>query len=109
MTTYNYADGYLGPLVSNEREERALAEVEAIRDDFPTDWLERLTVLRAYILTCLDSMRSPDDLFSAKLTAYRKEWDAALAQARQAADLAAETDTGSAGQASFFSFPIERG
>jgi hypothetical protein len=48
------------------------------------DWRDRLITLRVYIVICLESMKAPDDIFTAKLKAYRTEWEAALAQAKAA-------------------------
>ena len=101
--TYPYHDAYLAPLVTQERETRALAEVDQL-GTFDAAWVQRLTVLRAYVLTCLESQKAPDDLFAAKLSAYRKDFDAALTQAR-AAMAAAEP---AAGASSMLSVAIER-
>lgn len=48
--TYTYLDPYLAPLVTEAREDRALADVQTYRTDYPADWLERLTRLRAYVV-----------------------------------------------------------
>lgn len=103
-----YADGYLAAIVTTERETRAATEVGQL-GTFPPAWVARLTVLRAYVITCTESMKSPDDMFVAKLAAYRKEFDAALLQARaaqQAIDALSST-RGSGG--GFFTIGIERG
>lgn len=83
-----YYDAYLQDLVTPGYEDRALADVDAIAT-FATDWRERLAVLRAYILICLESMASDNDIFTAKLVQYRKEWSETLAKA-----LSATTDSG---------------
>lgn len=105
---YLYYDAYLGPLMTDEREARALADVAAL-GTFPDAWIERLTVLRAMVLTCLDSQQAPDDLFGAKLAVYRKEFDAALPQAR-AAQASAEAAAGNApsGGASAYTVELHR-
>lgn len=106
--TYAYTDAYLAPLVTEDREARAVADVAAI-GTFPTDWTERLVRLRAYVLVCLESAKSPDDLFTAKLAAYRKEWDQALPLARAAQDAATAAAGGVPTMASLVSIPLERG
>ena len=79
----DYADAYLAPLVTAEREARAVDDVLAL-GTFTTDWTGRLEVLRVYILICLESTNSPEDAFSAKLAQYRREFQTALIAARQA-------------------------
>jgi hypothetical protein len=99
-----YHDAYLAALVTQDREDRAAAEVAQL-GSFTAEWLARLTVLRAYVLTCIESQKAPDDLFAAKLAAYRREFDAALPAAR-AAQIEADPP---AGMGSLFSVEIERG
>lgn len=81
--THTYFDAYLKSHITEERETRAAAEV-AEHGTFSADWTARLTVLRAYIITCLECQAQPDDLFSQKLKNYRSEFDSVLAQARAA-------------------------
>lgn len=81
--TYIYADAYLKTQVTEDRETRATAEVNAVAT-FAAEWLERLVILKTYIITCLESQAQPDDLFSQKLKNYRTEYDSVLAQARAA-------------------------
>lgn len=90
--TLTYHDSYLTPLVTEEREARALADVDRIAT-FPTVWREKLGVLRAYILTCLESNAESEDVFSVKLKQYQKEFDAALALARAALNVTALAPT----------------
>ena len=101
--TYAYHDAYLAPLVTADRETRALADVNTIAE-FGDDWIAKLTVVRAYVLVCLESQKAPDDLFAAKLSAYRKEWDALLSQAK-----ANTTDNATGQPIPAFSIAIERG
>lgn len=103
MLTYTYTDAYLAPLVTQDRETRARAEVAAY-GTFPADWTERLVRLRAYVITCLESAKAPDDLFATKLAAYRKEFDQQLPLARAAQD-ALTSDSG-LGMIGFI--PLER-
>ena len=105
--TYPYADGYLAPLLTDAREDRAEADVAAL-GTLPAAWVQRLVILRAYIITCLECQKMPDDTFGTKLSAYRKEWEPTLAQARSAQkviDDAAGTGT----SYSPFSVSLERG
>ncbi len=103
MLTYTYADEYLSQLITDDREARATADV-ALLGTFPAAWLERLVRLRAYILTCQESQAAPDDLFSAKLKHYQKEFDAILPAAQAAAD----AETSDTGTGMVFSIPLER-
>jgi len=108
-TTYTYHDAYLAALVTEDREDRATAEVASF-GTFDEPWLGRLIVLRAYIITCIESQKSAEDVFAAKLAAYRKEWTEQLPLARAAAAAAAEAAGGSiVSGASFFTVPLERG
>ncbi len=81
--TYTYPDNYLGPLVTADREARAMADI-VLLGTFPATYTQRLVVLRAYIITCMESKRSPDDLFTDKLKDYRKEFADTLPAARNA-------------------------
>lgn len=78
-----YFDGYLKNQVTEEREARAVTEVAEI-GTFAAEWVSRLTVLRAYVITCLECQAAPDDLFAQKLKNYRSEFEAVLAQAKSA-------------------------
>jgi len=103
MTTNTYADGYLAKLITNERESRAIEEVAALEITLPT-WRTRLEIQRAYIIACIESQASADDLFAQKLSAYRKEFDTTLTQARMAkANQSTETTT-----SGIFSISLER-
>jgi hypothetical protein len=99
-----YPDAYLRSLVTEAREAQAIAEVSDV-GTLPPSWVPRLVVLRAYINTCLESQKAPDDLFAAKLSAYRKEWDGALTQARIAQSaIDAEAGGGPGGAGAGFGF-----
>lgn len=106
--TYPYADGYLAPHVTPARERQAIADV-GDAGVFPAAWVQRLVILRAYIITCLECQKSAEDMFSAKLASYRKEYADALTQAR-AAQLAAEDAAGTphTGSAGIFTIQLER-
>ena len=104
MPTYLYHDAYLKPHVTQEREDRAVAEV-ASYGTFPTDWTERLVRLRAYCITCAECQATPDDLYASKLAGYRKEFNEALPHAKAAQD----ATTSPSGLGAVFSIPLERG
>jgi hypothetical protein len=72
-----YADPYLRPYATAEREARALDDV-LLHGAFSQDWLDRLQVLRVYIIICTESLQSVDDTFSVKLKQYHQEWRHAL-------------------------------
>lgn len=101
-----YTDAYLSPLVTEAREAQAAADVAEL-GTLPAGWVTRLTVIRAYIITCLESIRQPDDVFTLKLTAYRKDYADALTQAR-AAQAVVDAEAGGGGGSSFFSVGLER-
>lgn len=100
-TTLTYPDAYLSKFCTEEREARAFADVDTL-GTFATEWRNRLTILRCYILACLEHQADPEDLFSAKLKNYNKEYDAMLAQARAATPDASGTNL------PIFSVPLER-
>lgn len=81
MTTLTYEDAYLARFCTEERETRAFDEVDFL-GTFSAEWRNKLTVLKCYVLACLENQADPDDLFSAKLTNYKKEFEFALAQAK---------------------------
>lgn len=70
---YNYYDGYLLDSINDEREARAIAEIEklSIADD---DTKERLVVLLTYIIVCREEMTTNDDVFKTKLKVYQDEY-----------------------------------
>ena len=72
--TLTYTDSYLKSLMTEERETRALADVDRIAT-FADEWRAKLGVLRGYVLTCLESNAEAEDVFSVKLSQYRKEFD----------------------------------
>jgi hypothetical protein len=89
MLTYH--DAYLAPLIAATPEwETRAAEDVAQLGSFPAPWPDKLTVLRAYILCCLESSASPEDVFSLKLKAYQTEWKETLRQAQAAVNVAAD-------------------
>ena len=109
-TTYTYPDAYLAKFCTDEREARAIADVELRATTagytFSAAWLERLVIYQCYILACLENQADADDLFTAKLKSYRAQFDVLLPQALQAA--AAAADTTSAAGFGMYSIPLER-
>jgi hypothetical protein len=108
--TYTYPDAYLSPYCTEDREIRAQAEVALFSEQLPdeqvfsADWLERLTITQTYIIASLENMADPEDLFTAKLKAYRQQLDTQLPQAIAAAAATA----GTVGGFGLFSIPLER-
>lgn len=107
---YTYPDAYLAKFATEEREARAIADVELRATTagytFSAEWLERLVIVQVYILACLENQADAEDLFTAKLKSYRAQFDVLLPQALQAAATAAETPGG--GGFGLFSIPLER-
>lgn len=103
VPTLTYQDAYLAPLVTPEREARALAEVDDIYP-FSASWRARLAVIRAYIIAASESQRTPDDLFDAKIKRYTDEWRMTLPLARSASD----AESGATGAGSLISISMER-
>lgn len=100
MTTLTYTDAYLKTRVSDSVEARAFEDVDVL-GTFTAEWRNRLAVIRAYILACLEHGGEMDDTFAVKLGQYRKEWDFVLAQAKRA-------NAGSSNFVGLISQPIER-
>lgn len=100
----DYFDAYLAPLIAKtpEYETRAAADVAQL-GTFPAPWPDKLTVLRAYVLLCLESSASAEDVFSLKLKQYQTEWKEAVSQAQAAVNVAAALPA-----RSLFT-PLERG
>src|SRR5574343_1827931 len=90
--TRSYDDAYLAPLIAAKEawETRAIADVAEL-GDFPDPWPDKLAVLRAYILCCLESLADETDVFSTKLKQYVPEFKATLNAARIAANAATTT------------------
>ena len=100
--TLTYDDAYLKDRITDPLEVRAAQEVDDMRIGAIADNVrERLVILRAYIIVCLEHQANPDDLYAAKLKNYRAEFDAALARARASVPDAA-------GSSFVFSVPLER-
>lgn len=100
--TLNYTDAYLKNRVTESIEATATSDVEEI-GTFPSEWKDRLIVIRAYILTCLEQGGQDGDTFAVKLKQYRQEWDFVLSQAKHAASAANPTNP-----MPVLSIPIER-
>ena len=85
--TLTYHDAYLAPLIAAKEawETRAIADVAEL-GTFPDPWPDKLAVLRAYTLCCIESLADETDVFSAKLKQYQPEFKAELNAARNAAN-----------------------
>jgi hypothetical protein len=101
MTQLYYPDAYLQCFCDDEREERAYAAVDLL-GTFEDSWRDSLTIIKCYILACLENQASAEDLFTAKLKTYSKEFEGLLDKARTAAP----DDDGN--YAAIFSIPLER-
>lgn len=97
-----YTDAYLSRHITQAIETQAFADVDEL-GIFPSDWRNRLTVVRSYILTCLEKGAQAGDTYEMKLGQYRKEFDFVLAQARRAQAAADATVN-----VPIFTIPIER-
>lgn len=106
---HTYHDAYLAPIVTEEREARAVDFVADL-GTLPAAWVARLQVLRAYVIVCLESNQSGEDLFAVKLRTYQSEFDSALrsAQQAQAAIDAAAGGSGATIGGGFMVIPLER-
>ena len=104
MPTLNYTDAYLQDFVTDDYENRAIEHVESL-GTFPTSWKNKLVIARVYYIVCVESQADPDDLFSAKLKTYSKEFDILLTQARIAAQDASTDDII---RGPIFNIPLER-
>ena len=100
---YIYPDAYLARFCTVDVETRAIANV-ALLGSFPAAWKERLAIVQAYIIACLENQADAEDLFTAKLKSYRSLLDMLLPQAKAAEAAANNTRTG----ISLFSIPLER-
>jgi hypothetical protein len=107
MIIYVYPDAYLARFCNQDREDRALADVAVMAGSrtFSADYIERLTILQAYVISCLENQAADDDLFTTKLKTYREQLQLVLSQAILDADATAETTGGF----SLFAVPLERG
>lgn len=103
--TYAYPDAYLDTRITEEREARAIEEVELLAGSrtLSAEWTEKLVILQAYILACLEHQGKVDDLFTAKLKTYREEMAIQLPRALAAADEEADVESGSV-----YAIPVSR-
>lgn len=108
-TRYEYTDAFLALRITQAREDQAVSDINDL-GTLPKAWVARLVVLQSYIIVCLESMSSAEDTFSAKLAAYRKQYDAALVQARAAQQkVESAAGTPQLGGGSFFTAELNRG
>ena len=97
----DYRDAYLSRHCTDALETLAYAEVDLL-GTFTTAWRDKLTIIKCYIMACLENQADPEDLYSEKYKIYSKEFEGLLAQARTAA----EDDEGN--YAPIYSIPLER-
>lgn len=77
-----YTDSFLARLVTDEKEQAASDFVDNIAA-FTNKWRGKLVVCRVYISICLDAQKGgQDDVYSTKLSSYRKEWSELLGLAK---------------------------
>lgn len=76
---YNYTDEYLD--ISQEQETRAIKEIAQFKfkNEF---YIEKLTILKAYIINCLENQTQKDDLYEIKLNHYKNEFSELLSNAK---------------------------
>ena len=87
---YTYTDSYLAPRMTDSIEQRAIHDVTGMgladqsvsKTLITPSWAERLTIVRAYIICCLEHMGQEDDTFTLKLKSYQEEWLFLLKEAR---------------------------
>jgi hypothetical protein len=103
---YTYPDAYLEVFCTEDRETRAIAEVELLAGDrtFSAEWTEKLVILQTYIIACIENQAALEDLFDVKLKLYREELALQLSRAKEAADEAAEET----GPNNIYTFAVER-
>ena len=105
---YTYPDAYLTRFCTEDRETRALADVELFATSagvtFSADWTERLVILQTYIIACLENQADAEDLFTAKLKNYRSQLDVQLPRAVAGARL----EAGTISNIGMMSIPLER-
>lgn len=106
MTTYAYPDAYLTDFITEDVETRAGADVVLMAGarTFSATYIERLTILQAYIIACIENQAEKDDLFHVKLRIYRDQLAVELGLAITDAD----ATSGALGGGAFFSLPMER-
>ena len=103
-----YTDGYIAPQITPAREARAMADIADL-GTLPAAWVARLTVLRAYVITCLECTKASEDMWNIKLSAYSKEYTSTLQQARSAQSLIDAASTTPGFGAGVFTCEIARG
>jgi len=96
-----YRDAYLTKFCNLEMEDAAYAAVDLL-GTFEDEWRDPLTIIKCYILVCLENQADAEDLFTAKFKSYSKEFEGLIAQARTAAP----DDDGNI--PAVFSIPLER-
>lgn len=76
-----YSDKFLVGLITEEIELRASEDVASF-GAFDADWNERMVVVRAYLIACMENVKAQDDIFNTKFKLYQKEFDMLMQKAR---------------------------
>ena len=109
-TLYTYPDAYLAVFCTEDRETRATANVDLYESQLPdgqvfsAEWTERLIITQTYIIACIENQADAEDLFTAKLKTYERQWQTLLPQAIAATASEGET----LGGFGLYSVPLER-
>jgi hypothetical protein len=103
---YTYPDAYLEVFCTEDRETRAIAEIDLLAGErtFSAEWTEKLVILQTYIIACIENQAAMEDLFDVKLKLYRDELALQLARAKEAADEEADE----IGPGNIYTFQVER-
>lgn len=80
---YEYTDEYLasGGVINDEMEQRAIKDIEQYGFT-NTFYIEKLTILRTYIICCLENQTRENDLYEIKLKHYKDEFFQILQEAK---------------------------
>ncbi len=100
---YTFHDTFLRKFCTEEQEDIAVAQVEALGYSFSAAWVETLAVLQCYMNVCLARQADTDDLFSEKYKMYAKEYARQLGYAK-----AATPDSTTGIVPTIMTIPIER-
>ncbi|MDA3046707.1 hypothetical protein OFO10_06000 [Campylobacter sp. VBCF_06 NA8] len=109
---YKYDDEYLaqGGVINDDMESRAIKEINqyALTNPF---YIEKLTILKTYIICCIENQTQENDLYDIKLRHYKDEFSEALKEAKidkLATQAQSQNGDNSAG-ISAFNCPLARG
>lgn len=105
---YKYTDEYLsqGGVITELMENRAINEVEQYKLTNPY-YIEKLTILRTYIICCLENQTQENDLYEIKLKHYKDEFKNVLSEAKT--DFAITSNADKNNTITAFNCPLLRG